>query len=784
MEQVVVEKPDIQGRGSIRYISMNGLDVTSHDAISTVGRFIYSLEDLKQVLRIVDSVLPCLGYARQHMEYERRLPTGSAEAWGSVVRGAERALLGDHVPVMGERWRNAPVRGVLKGSGGVSGVLGTVGHTVDVLWSKDCTGVASDYASGGQRCSRCKKFWRDTAKPRITTLTGEPKPNTANYRLSSGQKTTKLSQLATSMKAANEPAERWHRKVKQYREECIEFPKDQGDAVHKFLIDQETRELLDKKLPPKSEQRALLNDLIQGNLSKGDGRGYRFHLSTMKFCIYYSGVAGTGAYNALRSVVHLPSQWVEVPHLDVVYQHTARRGSRLCTQVPDVRKAGQVEPIASPVALGQVALYEILGQRNSVSFPVAFPHPVHLGPIFNMSDPPHILKKIANTCWHSDQDSKKRELAMWCGDEEGNTDLVRFSLATAERVYNQVENDGNTLSQEEKVASITTFRKVVPSCFNRNSWNCMNVSYSAKVLSGTIVCMIEKVQRDLLTMGKPLDLELDCYAALAAKMDAFIDIFNGKLYIIFVLAYCLVFLKQQMWWSGNFGRSEYARRNGLDKEAGYISSADDSKLEELINMVRFFDKWRSSLQEKTTMGDETWKKHFITEFSWTDIRVCILGFVSMCRYLFEEDSRFKVSPRRPWPHFINQRNCGQDVIEHCFGHMRQGLGSHRNPTAAQAKERGARGDILRGLHGPCRANYNRNARKGRDFVASGYRAEVMLPVGEGERSVRIRARTKDSDEAVLSPWYISVAAPGATPVADGSAVESGAPQDSASRESA
>lgn len=90
----------------------------------------------------------------------------------------------------------------------------------------------------------------------------------------------------------------------------------------------------------------------------------------------------------------------------------------------------------------------------------------------------------------------------------------------------------------------------------------------------------------------------------------------------------------------------------------------------------------------------------------------------------------------------------------------------------------------RGLHGAYRANYNRNARAGRDFVASGYRAEIMLPVGKGERSVRFRAKTKDSAEAVLSPRHISAATPGATPVTEGSAVASGAPQESASRESA
>ncbi|CAM9655412.1 unnamed protein product, partial [Pylaiella littoralis] len=88
-------------------------------------------------------------------------------------------------------------------------------------------------------------------------------------------------------------------------------------------------------------------------------------------------------------------------------------------------------------------------------------------------------------------------------------------------------------------------------------------------------------------------------------------------------------------------------------KAGYITSADDSKLEELMDILRFFEKWRCNLEEKTTLGDVTWKKHFITEYSWTDIRVSILGFVSMCRYLFEDDSRFKVSRLRDTPRYVN-----------------------------------------------------------------------------------------------------------------------------------
>ncbi|CAN0183597.1 unnamed protein product, partial [Ectocarpus sp. 4 AP-2014] len=80
-----------------------------------------------------------------------------------------------------------------------------------------------------------------------------------------------------------------------------------GDAIHKFLIADDTKTLLEQKLPPGSQQRILLNDLIKGNIAKGDGRGYRYHPTTMRFCIYYSGVAGTAAYNALRHVLHLPS---------------------------------------------------------------------------------------------------------------------------------------------------------------------------------------------------------------------------------------------------------------------------------------------------------------------------------------------------------------------------------------------------------------------------------------------------------------------------------------------
>ncbi|CAN0397301.1 unnamed protein product, partial [Ectocarpus sp. 13 AM-2016] len=76
----------------------------------------------------------------------------------------------------------------------------------------------------------------------------------------------------------------------------------------------------------------------------------------------------------------------------------------------------------------------------------------------------------------------------------------------------------------------------------------------------------------------------------------------------------------------------------------------------------------------------------------------------------------RAHPTPSWSHrsFESSRGASRqrDPVEHRFGHMRQGLGSHRNPTATQAKGRAARGDLNRSLHGGSRANHNRTSRKG------------------------------------------------------------------------
>ncbi|CAM9944583.1 unnamed protein product [Pylaiella littoralis] len=108
----------------------------------------------------------------------------------------------------------------------------------------------------------------------------------------------------------------------------------------------------------------------------------------------------------------------------------------------------------------------------------------------------------------------------------------------------------------------------------------------------------------------------------------------------------------------------------------------------------------------------------------------------------------------------------QDILEHRFAHIRAGLGTLRNPTAAQAKERSVRGDLNRGLHGGSRANFNRNARSGDDFNVSDYRAKIMLAVSEAETAENVRARSRNSSVAVLCPRYITVEPLSAPPVVE------------------
>lgn len=122
------------------------------------------------------------------------------------------------------------------------------------------------------------------------------------------------------------------------------------------------------------------------------------------------------------------------------------------------------------------------GEEYFSGFGVAFPHAHHQQPVFNMSDPPHLTKKLVNALWHSDIPGKKRALGMYrVNTKTGETEFCLFSLKSAERVYNKLEEHSEDATLGEHAATLRTFHHLTPAMFRRTNHSCMNVSLSAKV---------------------------------------------------------------------------------------------------------------------------------------------------------------------------------------------------------------------------------------------------------------------------------------------------------------
>lgn len=113
---------------------------------------------------------------------------------------------------------------------------------------------------------------------------------------------------------------------------------------------------------------------------------------------------------------------------------------------------------------------------------------------------------------------------------------------------------------------------------------------------------------------------------------------------------------------GNYGRSELERCKGLNKNKGYICSSESVMIDRLMEILSFFDDWQNRLELKIgELGGDggAWKTHFITCESWCDLRLCVLGFVGMCRYLHADTQRFKIGQLSPGHRYFSPRTCSQ-----------------------------------------------------------------------------------------------------------------------------
>jgi hypothetical protein len=103
-------------------------------------------------------------------------------------------------------------------------------------------------------------------------------------------------------------------------------------------------------------------------------------------------------------------------------------------------------------------------------FPVAFEHPVTGTPIFYIADPPHALKKVGSSLEH--------RVLQYDGIPMSKEML--FSVYEAMNVHS---GEGSLMAN----------LKLKDGDFKGNQWNAMNVGRVARVLSGTMVKMIDEV---------------------------------------------------------------------------------------------------------------------------------------------------------------------------------------------------------------------------------------------------------------------------------------------------
>eukprot|EP00752_Nemacystus_decipiens_P015630 g13948.t2 len=360
-------------------------------------------------------------------------------------------------------------------------------------------------------------------------------------------------------------------------------------------------------------------------------------------------------------------------------------------------------------------------EQRFLDYRVAFDHPFHGQPVFNLSDPPHLWKKIVNALWYSDLPWKSRNLAkVYVDPETGDFELVEFSLKTLERVWFTEERGGGKWSLEEETAQLTRYSNVVPEMFNKNSFNCMSVRLAVKTLSATAVRMCNDANAKLVRHGQKPDPAITCYAEMAREVNDFVDIMNGV-----------------------YNRNPIDVSKGIDVWKSCITSKDSPLLERLLEILQWFDDWRENL--KLFGGaDLNIDDFFLPDPTWCDLRLTILGLVAMTRYVFGDEGWVTEGSRG---RHIFLRDWNQDICEKRFAHIRTNQGTHKNPRKEGAFMAGHSADIVR----QAQESKRRDPDHGRDTFKLDLgcaAAEATMPVNEKQRLDPMRVEGSSGPGAV------------------------------------
>ena len=133
-----------------------------------------------------------------------------------------------------------------------------------------------------------------------------------------------------------------------------------------------------------------------------------------------------------------------------------------------------------------------------------------------------------------------------------------------------------------------------------------------------------------------------------------------------------------------------------ENKIDYVSSPNDSKLEDLMKLVSIFLEW------KNESGSN--KNEFITTQSYEDLCWIVFDKVGVCTTYLKDDNSLLLVPR----------HSGSDIVEHHSGHIRQ---TNTKPSILECKQATARGSDIESISNMFSMNSKSNA-SGSDIYAS------------------------------------------------------------------
>lgn len=294
------------------------------------------------------------------------------------------------------------------------------------------------------------------------------------------------------------------------------------------------------------------------------------------------------------------------------------------------------------------------GDANAHTFKVAMRHPLYpIDPqrkhlIYIMSDPVHLIKKMASNLFSS-------------GETEGHTrDIEKLtskpaSLDEAGRVERlQWDQLKYAWQQDQDQAVLGTLApRVTRQHIERDAWSRLKTNMSTRVLSHSMQLCVQAYNTE--PVGELLQL--------MAHMDRYIDIMNSG--------------HKRSEWTGSDPVTGKAHLNHP------IRSMTDRRIIELQEMLKWFEAWDDENKQRPASNESERSARFLTHELYFDLRLAVRGFLAFAADFLADNPSCGLIPRL----------YSQDCVEGRFSLVRGSGGARTAVSSVELASAQASADV-------------------------------------------------------------------------------------------